>query len=153
MRALSMPRKLHHLALLQPQHILKLPPQTQQHLLALLCSPPLPPGHIPIPAAWHALPHRLGPQPDSIEAFADIDNDTHDFAVVVIFERLADGAEHDIKPEFVDGGGALVFELVGPFAAVLVLGVFPFGADAFLEKVVVGFEGEFGGGGDVVLDC
>jgi hypothetical protein len=36
---------------------------------------------------------------------------------------------------------------------VLVLGVFPFGADAFLEKVVVGFEGEFGGGGDVVLDC
>ena len=48
-----------------------------------------------------------------------------------------------MQPELVDGGGALVFELVGPFAAVLVLGVFPFGPDAFLEEVVVGFQGEF----------
>ena len=32
-----------------------------------------------------------------------------------------------------------------------VLGVFPFGADAFLEEVVVGFEGKFGGRSDVVL--
>lgn len=33
----------------------------------------------------------------------------------------------------------------------LVLGVFPFGADALFEEVVVGFEGQFGGGGYVVL--
>lgn len=33
----------------------------------------------------------------------------------------------------------------------LVLGIFPFGSYALLEEVVVGFEAEFGGGGDVVL--
>lgn len=58
-----------------------------------------------------------------------------------------------MKPEFVNGGGALVFELVGPFPTVFVLGVFPLGADAFLEEVVVGFESEFGDGGDVVLEA
>lgn len=57
-----------------------------------------------------------------------------------------------MKPEFVDGGGALVFELVGPFAAVFVLGIFPFGADALFEEVVVGFERELGDGGDVILE-
>ena len=55
-----------------------------------------------------------------------------------------------MQPEVVDGG-RFALEAVGPFAAVFVLGVFPFGADAFLEEVVIGFEGEFGDGGDVVL--
>lgn len=44
-----------------------------------------------------------------------------------------------MEPEFVDGDGALFFEAVGPFAAVFVLLVFPFGADAFFEEVIVGF--------------
>lgn len=57
-----------------------------------------------------------------------------------------------MKPELVDGDLTLVFELVGPFPAVLVLCVFPFGPDAFLEEVVVGFEAEFGGWCDVVLN-
>lgn len=56
-----------------------------------------------------------------------------------------------MQPELVDGDGALFFEMVGPFAAVLVLRIFPFGADAFLEKVVVGFQGELGRRCDVVL--
>lgn len=56
-----------------------------------------------------------------------------------------------MQPEFVDGDGALLLELVRPFAAVLVLRVFPFGTHAALEEVVVGFEGEFGGRGDVIL--
>ena len=56
-----------------------------------------------------------------------------------------------MEPELVDGGRALVFELVGPLTAVFILRVFPFGADALFEEVVVGFEGEFGGGGYVVL--
>jgi len=55
-----------------------------------------------------------------------------------------------VQPEVIDGGG-FAFEAVGPFAPVFVLGVFPFGADAFLEEVVVGLEGEFGDGSDVVL--
>lgn len=32
-----------------------------------------------------------------------------------------------------------------------VLGVFPFGANAFFKEVVVGFKGEFQDGGDIVL--
>lgn len=46
-----------------------------------------------------------------------------------------------MQPELVDRGSALVSELIGPLAAVLVLGVFPFGTDAFLEEMVIGFEG------------
>ena len=151
MRTLGVPGKLHDLGVLQLQHLLELPPQPHQHLTALLDGPALATGDISVPSPGDALADRLGPKPDSIETFADVDDDAHDFAVVVLFERLADGSEHDVEPELVDGGGALVFELVGPFAAVFILGVFPFGADAFFEEVVVGFEGEFRGGCDVVL--
>lgn len=56
-----------------------------------------------------------------------------------------------MQPQFVDVDALLVFELVGPLAAVLVLVVFPFRPDAALEEVVVGFQGELGAGGDVVL--
>ena len=56
-----------------------------------------------------------------------------------------------MKPELVDGRGFLVFELVRPFAAVFVLRVFPLRADALLEEMVIGLEGEFGDGCDVVL--
>jgi len=34
----------------------------------------------------------------------------------------------------------------------LILWIFPFWADAFLEEMVVGFLGKVGGWGDVVLD-
>lgn len=57
-----------------------------------------------------------------------------------------------MEPELINWGGALVFELIGPLAAVLVLGIFPLGADALLEEVVIGFEGELRYGSDVVLD-
>jgi hypothetical protein len=56
-----------------------------------------------------------------------------------------------MEPELVDRDVALLLELVGPFAAVLVLDILPFGANAFLEEVVVGLEGQFGGGSDIVL--
>lgn len=56
-----------------------------------------------------------------------------------------------MQPELVDIDALLVAEGVGPFAAVLVLGIFPLGADALFEEVVVGLEAKFGGGGDVVL--
>lgn len=57
-----------------------------------------------------------------------------------------------MKPEFVDRGGTLVFELVCPFPAMLVLRVLPFGTDAFLEEVIVGLEGKLGDGSNVILD-
>jgi len=57
-----------------------------------------------------------------------------------------------VQPQVVNVGGLLVLELVCPFAAVLVLGVFPLGTDTLLEEVVIGFDGESGRGCNVVLE-
>lgn len=56
-----------------------------------------------------------------------------------------------MKPELVDGDGPFVLEGVRPFAAVFVLLVLPFGSNALFEKMVIGFEAEFGGRSDVIL--
>jgi hypothetical protein len=57
-----------------------------------------------------------------------------------------------MEPEFVDWNAALIFELVGPLSAVLVLDILPFWPNAFLEEVVIRFEGKFGDGSNIVLD-
>lgn len=57
-----------------------------------------------------------------------------------------------MEPVVVDGDGALFFELVGPLSAVLVLFIFPFGANSFFEEMVVRFEGEFRDLSYVVLE-
>lgn len=56
-----------------------------------------------------------------------------------------------MEPELVDRDAALVLELVRPLSAVLVLDVLPFWSDAFLKEMVVGFEGEFRYGSNVIL--
>jgi hypothetical protein len=56
-----------------------------------------------------------------------------------------------VEPELVDRDAALVLELVRPLSAVLVLDVLPFWSDAFLKEMVVGFEGEFRYGSNVIL--
>ena len=142
MRTIAMSRKLHRLPLLQLQHIFQPPPKAHQDLPRLVRAPTLPACHIALAPSRHTLPHCLRPQADSVKAFTHIDDDAHDFAVLGGgFEGLADGGEHDMQPEFVDGDGLVLFELVGPFTAMFVLRVFPFGADAFFEEVIVGFEG------------
>ena len=88
------------------------------------------------------LSDRLGPQTYPVKPFPHIYHHAHDLAIgMITLQCLADGCEHDVQPELVDRGSALVSELIGPLAAVLVLGVFPFGTDAFLEEMVIGFEG------------
>jgi len=44
-----------------------------------------------------------------------------------------------VKPEIIDRNTTLILELICPFTTVLVLGVFPFGANTGLEEVVIGF--------------
>jgi hypothetical protein len=56
-----------------------------------------------------------------------------------------------VEPQLIDGDIALLLELIGPLSAMLVLLIFPLGANAFFEEVVVGLEGEFGGRSDVIL--
>jgi hypothetical protein len=91
------------------------------------------------------LASSAGPETDTPEGLADVDNHAHDLVVLLVLESLTDGGEHDVEP------GLAVLEGVGPTATVLVLGVLPLGADATLEKVVVRLLGELGGRGDVVL--
>ena len=90
-----------------------------------------------------------GPQTDTPESLADVDDNTHDLVVLLVLKGLADGSEHDVEPSLVVG--LAVLEGVGPTATVLVLGVFPLGAHAALEEVVIGLLGELGSRGDVVL--
>ena len=92
-----------------------------------------------------------GPQTDTPESLADVDDNTHDFAIILVLKSLANSAHHNLEPETVDVDVALVLVLIRPLATMLVLRVLPLGANTFLEKVVVGLEREFGDGGNVVL--
>jgi hypothetical protein len=102
-------------------------------------------------AALARLTRRPRPQTDAEEGLAHVDHDTHDLVIGVGFEGLADGCELGVQPELVDVDALFVSELIGPFAAVFVLDIFPFRAHALFEKVVVGFMGQLRAGGDVVL--
>ena len=115
-----------------------------QPLLALLWVSALNGG-----LALGLLASGAGPETDTPEGLADVDDHTHDLVVLLVLEGLTDGGEHDVEPGLVVG--LAVLEGVGPTATVLVLGVLPLGADAALEEVVVGLLGELGGRGDVVL--
>jgi hypothetical protein len=91
------------------------------------------------------------PETDTVEASPNVDDYAHDLVVVLIFEVLADGCEHDVKPERVDVDGLLVLELECPLATVLVLCIFPLGPYALLEEMVVRLERKVRGWRDVVL--
>ncbi|RCI07974.1 hypothetical protein L249_7879 [Ophiocordyceps polyrhachis-furcata BCC 54312] len=121
------------------------------NILALLKRTALAAGDVTVTAANHALSE--GPSPDTyaVKCLTDVDDDTHDFTVVFVLERLADGTHHDLKPETIDIDGALFLVLVGPLASMLVLGILPLGSHARLEKVIVGLLRQLGDGRDVVL--
>lgn len=144
-RTVRMARELHHIRLLQSKHVLEPPANSLKNLLALRrCASALVTGD--------ALANGACPQTDTVEALAHVHDHTHDFVVVVAFEGLADGGQLCMQPKIVNGNRALVLELVGPLATVLVLRVFPLRSYALLEEVVVGLEAQFGGRRDVVLD-
>lgn len=146
-----MTRKLDGLVLRQLEDGLELTANSLQDLLALLNGAALAAGHVAVAAAGDALADGAGPDADAVEGLADVDDDAHDLAVVLVLERLADGRQHRVQPQVVDVDAALVLELVRPLAAVLVLRVLPLRSHALLEQVVVGLEGQLGDGRDVVL--
>jgi hypothetical protein len=138
-------RELDGVIILELERLLEPLSDLEQDLLALLLGPAL------ASLAGDGAANSACPQTDTVEASPNVDNDTHDLVVILVFEVLADGSEHDVEPERIDVDDLLVLELEGPFAAVLVLRVFPLGSYALLEEVVVGLERELGCGGDVVL--
>jgi hypothetical protein len=108
MRAVGVATKLDLLIRRQLHRLLELLANLHQSLLSRA-----------IPAL--ALTHRPRPQADAEEGLAHVDDDAHDLVVVVFLEGFADGGQLGVEPQFVDVDALLVFELVGPFAAVLVL--------------------------------
>jgi hypothetical protein len=138
MLRIRMPTELQLLLRGQLNHLLEILPNLHQYLLRLT-----------LPTL--ALPNRASPETDAVEALSHVDHHAHDLVIAIFFECLTNRSELGMQPELVDVHGGLVAPAIGPFAAVLVLGVFPFGADALFEEVVVGLLGEIGAGGDVVL--
>ena len=128
----------------QSENLLEFLADLLQPLLALLGVSTLNGG-----LALGLLTSGAGPETDTPEGLADVDDHTHDLVVLLVLESLTNGGEHNVEPGLVVG--LAVLEGVGPTATVLVLRVLPLWADTALEEVVVGLLGEFGSRGDVVL--
>ena len=139
-----MAREFNDISIPEPQHLLEAPPNSHEDLLALL-------RRTTIAILASSLARGSRPHTNSVEALAHIDHHAHDLVIPLVLKSFTDGSELRVQPDLVDVDALLVAEGVGPFAAVLVLGIFPLGAHALLEEVVVGLEAKFGGGGDVVL--
>ena len=152
MRAVRVAREFDELGTGKLQDLLELPADVQQDILAFLLGAALASSNVAVATAGDALADGTGPDTNTVEALADVDHDAHDLAIALLLEGLADGREHDVQPQVVDGDGALLLERVRPLSSVLVLLVLPFGPHTFLEEVVVGFESELRHGGNVVLD-
>jgi hypothetical protein len=135
----------------QLEDLLEFLANVQENVLTLLTASALATSNVTLSSAGNALSYGASPDTDTEEGLANIDNNTHDLAIILVLESLANGGHHDLKPETVDIDVALVLVLVRPLATVLVLGVLPLGADSSLEKVVVGLERELGNGGNIVL--
>lgn len=151
MRSIRVARELDELLGGQLQDLLEALANLEQDTLTLLRSAALATGDVAITPVRDGLANGAGPDTDTEEGLADVDDDTHDLAIVLILQHLADGRHHRVQPDVIDIDVALLLERIGPFAAVLILRVFPLRSDALLEKVVVGFESEVRDGSDVVL--
>ena len=135
--ALGMAGKFNRFPITKPQDPLEVPADLHQRRVL-----------------WRASPTTTGtpsPETDSIEALADVDNDTHDLLILIGLQGLADGSKHDVKPEIIDRNTTLILELICPFTAMLVPGVFPFRANTGLKEVVVRFQTEVRCFGYVIL--
>lgn len=122
-----------------------------QDILTLLHRSALAASNIAVAPVRDALTNSAGPDTDTEEGLAHVDDNTHDFAILLLLKRLANGGQHGVQPDVVDVAVALVLEAVGPLATMLVLGVLPLGAHTLLEEMVIGLEGQIADGGNVVL--
>jgi len=137
MRRVRVPRELDDFTLLQAKRLLEPLSDLHERVSTFVRAATFSTRNIAITTARERLSDALCPQADTIETLAHVDHDAHDFTVVFVFERFADGSEHYMQPEVVDGDALLVLELECPLAAMLVLGIFPLRLDVFLEEVVV----------------
>lgn len=144
-------RELNLLRSWQLEDLLEAASNRQKNFLTLLPAAALTTSNVTLSAAGNALSDGASPHTDTEESLTDVDNNTHDLAIILVLQGLADSAHHNLEPKTVDVDVALVLVLVRPLATMLVLGVLPLRANTLLEQVVVGLEREFGNGSDVVL--
>jgi len=137
-----MPRELDRFVVLELQSRLEPLANSMQSLSALLNGSS--PGLV-------GFAHGSSPKTDTIESTSDVDDDTHHLVVIFVLQVLSDSCEHDMEPERIDVDRLLVLELERPFATVLVLRIFPLGANTLLEEMIVGLERKIGCGRDIVL--
>jgi hypothetical protein len=107
-----MTRELHDFSWWQLEDLFELATNVHQDLLSLLRRSTLAARHITISSTGNTLANSASPDTDTEEALANIDHDAHDFTVFFLLEGLADGGEHDMEPELIDGDIALLLELV-----------------------------------------
>lgn len=149
--AVGVAREFDRLARGELENLLESASNVEKDILALLVGSALSTSNISISAARDALTNSTSPNTDTEESFTDVDNNSHDLTILLFLEGLSNGSHHHLQPQSVDINVALVFVLVRPLATVLVLGIFPFGADTGLEQVVIGLQGQLGDGSDIVL--
>jgi hypothetical protein len=145
MGSVRVARELYRLVLLELEGLLEPLADLEESLLTLLRGPGL------ALLAGDGAANCPCPETDTVEASPHVDHDAHDLIVLLVLKVLADGCQHDVQPERIDVDGLLVLELECPFAAVLVLRIFPLRSYALLEQVVVGLERKIRSGGNVVL--
>lgn len=151
MGAVGVSGELNNLVWWQTQDLLESAADVLEDLLTLLKRSALSTSNVTVTATWNALANSAGPHTNTVEALADVDDNTHDLSVALVLEGLADGGEHNVEPDVVDWHATLVLELIRPLPTVLVLSILPLRSDALLEQVVVGLQGEIGSCGNVVL--
>lgn len=82
----------------ESEDLLELPANLLQPLLALLGVSALD-GSL----ALGLLAGGAGPETDTPEGLADVDDHTHDLVVLLVLEGLTNGGEHDVEPGLVVG--------------------------------------------------
>jgi len=149
--AISVARELEDLGSRKLHDFLEAATDGHEDILTLLRGPALASSNITVSATGNALSYCAGPDADTEEGLADVDDHAHDFSIFLVLQCLADGSEHGMQPKLVDVDGTLLLELVRPFSTMFVLGILPFGSYSLLEEMVVGLESQLGDRSNIVL--
>lgn len=133
-------RELNLLSRGQLKDLLEAASNRQENVLTLLGATSLSASNITLASTGDALSDGASPDTNTEESLTDVDDNTHDLAIILVLKGLANGAHHNLEPKTVDVDISLVLVLVRPLATMLVLGVLPLGANTLLEKMVIGLE-------------
>lgn len=96
MRSISVTGEFEGVIVLQFQRSLESLADAHECCLALLRASALSTGSIAIATTGELLADTPGPETDSVEALSHVDDDAHDFTVVLVFEGFTNSGEHDV---------------------------------------------------------